>query len=137
MDCFICDGKTSVVNSRPQLRLKQVWRRRLCKNCGYIFTTIEKIDLERSMMVKFNNQHLEEFVREKILISIRDSLGHHKDPINDSIAITDTIISKLYKNNQSPLIDRNNIVKTTLEVLKHFDKASYIHYQAYHKLNEL
>ncbi|HUC95872.1 MAG TPA: hypothetical protein VMR76_02855 [Candidatus Saccharimonadia bacterium] len=86
------------------------------------------------MMVQFNDKHLEEFIREKLLISVRDSLGHRVNPTNDSIAITNTILAKIHKVNPSPLIDRDKIVKISGEVLKNFDRVSSSHYLAYHKL---
>jgi transcriptional repressor NrdR len=133
MDCYICGKDTKVVNSRSQARLNQVWRRRLCDNCKYIFTTIEKIDLERSMSVKTDSGTIIPFIREKLLISINSSLGHRKNHVSEAVALTDTVISKLQNQYKNSLIDRTVIIDTTQKVLKNFDNTAAIHYIAYHK----
>jgi transcriptional repressor NrdR len=134
MDCYICGKDTKVVNSRLQSRLNQVWRRRLCDNCKYLFTTIEKIDLERSMSVKTKTNAIVPFVREKLLISINKSLGHRKEHVSEAVALTDTVISKLQNHYKNSLIDRGGIIDTTIKVLKNFDKTASVHYSAYHKI---
>ena len=118
-----------------QSRLKQVWRRRVCINCDNIFTTIEKIDLERSMVVKAKDETINPFIREKLLISISKSLGHRVDYVNDAIALTNTIIAKLQTDYKTPLLTRNNIIIVSEKVLKNFDSVATVHYKAYHKLN--
>lgn len=134
MDCYICGNDTKVVNSRSQARLNQVWRRRLCDNCKYIFTTIEKIDLERSMTVKTDSDTISPFMREKLLISINDSLGHREDHVSEAVALTDTVISKLQNKYKNSLISSVGIIETTQEVLKNFDNTAVVHYSAYHKI---
>jgi len=133
MDCYICGKDTKVVNSRSQARLNQVWRRRLCDNCKYIFTTVEKIDLERSMSVKTDSDTIAPFIREKLLISINSSLGHRKNHVSEAVALTDTVISKLQNKYKNSLIDRAVIIDTTQKVLKNFDNTAAMHYSAYHK----
>ena len=133
MDCYICGKDTKVVNSRLQSRLNQVWRRRLCDNCKYIFTTVEKIYLERSMSVKSNTGSINPFLREKLLISINSSLGHRKNHVNEAVAITDTIINKLQNKYKDSLLDLDKIISTTKEVLKNFDTTAEVYYSAYHK----
>jgi transcriptional repressor NrdR len=133
MDCYICGYDTKVVNSRHQTRLNQVWRRRLCDNCKNIFTTVEKIDLERSMSVKSNTGSINPFLREKLLISINSSLGHRKNHVNEAVAITDTIINKLQNKYKDSLLDLDKIISTTKEVLKNFDTTAEVYYSAYHK----
>ncbi|HUY53513.1 MAG TPA: hypothetical protein VMV24_03005 [Candidatus Dormibacteraeota bacterium] len=135
MECYICDRDTKVINSRAQSRLKQVWRRRVCTNCAYIFTTIEKIDLERSMVVKAEDGSMYPFIREKLLMSISKSLGHRTNHVNEAVALTNTILSKLQTTYKTPLLTRNNIILTSEEVLKNFDNAALIHYSAYHKIS--
>jgi transcriptional repressor NrdR len=133
MDCYICGKDTKVVNSRAQTRLNQVWRRRLCNHCDYIFTTIEKIDLERSISVKTNSGNITPFIKEKLLISINSSLGHRKNHVSESIALTDTIISKLCSKYKNSLIGKADIINVSQEVLKNFDKTASIYYGAYYK----
>jgi transcriptional regulator NrdR family protein len=134
MDCHICGYKTRVVNSRHQSRLNQVWRRRLCVNCKCIFTSVEKNDLERSLSVKSRAGSIDPFVREKLLISINASLGHRKNHINEAVAITDTVISKLQRKYKNSLIDIDSIIDSVKEVLVNFDKTAVIYYDAYYSI---
>ena len=132
MDCYICGHDTRVVNSRSQSRLNQVWRRRLCSECKYIFTTVEKIDLGLSMSVKLKDGSISPFLKEKLLISVNDSLGHRSNHLIEAIPLTDTIISKLHTKNKNSLFDRGNIISTVLEVLKNFDNTAANYYSSYH-----
>jgi transcriptional repressor NrdR len=135
MECYICHNQTKVSNSRKQRKRNQVWRRRVCVNCDYIFTTVEKVDLEHSLVVEYINGEISNFIREELLISINKGLKHRKNHLNDSISLTDTIISKLLVNNSKPLVTRNDIINTSLSVLKNFDNLAYTSYTAYHPLD--
>lgn len=134
MVCLYCGGETQVVNSRPQQKLKQVWRRRKCVVCGSIFTTSERIDLTKSLLIRKSNQKLEGFTREKLLLSIYTSLGHRKNAVSDSIAITETIVSRLLKSINQPIVDVETLIKLSHDVLRHFDTAASVHYNAYYPI---
>ncbi len=135
MVCIYCGSKTNVVNSRGQTRLKQVWRRRKCPNCKNIITTIERINFSSSLLVSTKTGKVEEFLKEKLLLSIYDSLGHRKDAINDAVAITDTIMSNILKSLKTPLIDRSTLINTSVKVLTKFDKPAAVHYKAYYPVS--
>lgn len=132
MVCIYCGKATKVVNSRPQNKLKQVWRRRQCLNCKSLFTTTERIDLAKSLVLVKTDQKLEPFIKEKLLLSIFRSLGHRKSATSDAIAITDTVMAKLLKKLTSPLITPDTVIKQTSLVLSNFDQAANVHYLAYH-----
>lgn len=132
MDCIYCGSKTRVINSRKQMKAKQVWRRRKCSACLNIFTTIEKINFSNTLLITKKSGKLEDFVKEKLLFSIYNSLGHRQDAIGDSIAITETVMTSLLKTLKTPVINRNHLIKTTSEVLKRFDKPASVHYLAYY-----
>jgi transcriptional repressor NrdR len=133
MECYICESNTKVVNSRSQSRLNQVWRRRVCTNCEYIFTTIERINLEASMMVKLTNNSVVPFIREKLIISINNSLAHREEHILEAVSLTNTILSKLQAKYKTPLVSSNEIKEEVKEVLNNFDKVALTFYDAYHK----
>jgi transcriptional regulator NrdR family protein len=99
--------------------------------CGTTFTSSEAIDLSGSITVRSLKQ-LEPFQRDKLLMSIYDSLKHRKTALNDATGLTDTVISKLYPLMKDAVIDRFSIVRTTTDVLKRFDKASATYYAAFH-----
>ena len=131
MVCIYCQHDTNVINSRLQKKLNQVWRRRRCQNCNSVFTTLETINFQTVLAVAHKNAY-KPFLRDKLLLSVYESLKHRKSALSDATAVTDTIISKLYANVIDGHIDRQQIIQTTGVVLKRFDKAAATHYQAYH-----
>jgi transcriptional repressor NrdR len=132
MVCVYCHSNTQVINSRPQHRLQQVWRRRSCTSCGAVFTTHEAIDLSTSIVVRSHTGRPIPFNRDKLFISIYRAVGHRKQSLEDASALTATIIAKLLHNAASARLLPDDIKKTSLTVLSHFDKAAAVQYQAYH-----
>ena len=133
MVCIYCGSETRVLNSRPQKRVNRVWRRRTCMTCGTTFTSIETVDLAGSVTVK-SQQELQAFQRDKLLLSIYDSLKHRKTALSDATGLTDTVISLLYPLMRKALLQKADITICTLKVLKRFDKIAYVHYQAFHSV---
>lgn len=133
MVCIYCSGKTEVTNSRPQRRSNQVWRRRHCLECGNIFTTIEASDLTTSLLVR-NKGNLEPFQRDKLLLSVYECLRHRNDAIESATALTMTISSRLLDMIKEATVSRDDIVSSTLGVLKNFDHAAFVQYEAYHPI---
>lgn len=136
MVCIYCGGKTKVINSRHQARLKQVWRRRKCLSCSNLFSTIEHINFSNTLVITSKSGKIEDFVKEKLLFSIYDSLGHRNDAINDAIALTDTIMSNVLKTLKTPLIDREALINISSNVLRKFDKSAAVHYLAYYPIEK-
>lgn len=131
MVCIYCSGQTQVINSRHQKRLNSVWRRRKCTNCEAIFSTIEQADAARALRVSSHNG-LEPFSREKLLISLYDSLRHRKTAIEDATALIGTIESLILPHVSSAAINRDTIIEITAGVLKRFDRVAATHYEAFH-----
>jgi transcriptional repressor NrdR len=133
MVCIYCSGETKVTNSRPQRRANQVWRRRQCLSCDNVFTTLEAVDLTTSLLIHRNALY-EPFQREKLLLSVYDSLRHRKDAVEAATALTNTIVGNLLKDIDNATVLRAKIVATTADVLKKFDNAAYVQYLAFHPL---
>jgi hypothetical protein len=66
---------------------------------------------------------------------VYDSLKHIKTALSDATSLTDNIISQIFKGLRESTITRNYIIETTSAVLKLFDKPSYSHYLAYHRID--
>jgi len=77
---------------------------------------------------------LEPFWRDKLLISVYDSLRHRKTAINDAEGLTGTIISRLYPHLKDAQIKQEDIIKTASLVLQRFDRVAATHYKAFHPL---
>ncbi|MEO6761669.1 MAG: hypothetical protein ABI220_04840 [Candidatus Saccharimonadales bacterium] len=132
MDCIYCGTKTSVTNSRPQKRLRQVWRRRHCPKCNAIFTTLEAVDFSTSLVVTYKGGKLQPFSRDQLFLSVIKVCGHRKTAQKDASGLTNTILSRLYPLITNGSIETDSIAKTAHSVLKRFDKASSVQYAAYH-----
>lgn len=132
MVCLYCANQTAVANSRLQKKSNHIWRRRKCLHCRAVFTTIEAPDLQTGLSVYHQNSY-KPFYRDKLFISIYESLKHRKAALTDATALTDTVLLHL-----QPVIngtvDRDRIVSTVLGVLQRFDKVAATHYGAYHAL---
>lgn len=131
MVCIYCGAETSVINSRPQKRYNNIWRRRQCGGCGAVFTTSETPDFLKSLVVT-NGNSLEPFSRDKLFLSVHDSVRHRKTATSDATGLTGTIISRLYPFITSGSLARADITHIAAATLKRFDKAAASHYRAYH-----
>ncbi|QQS68961.1 hypothetical protein IPP75_03480 [Candidatus Saccharibacteria bacterium] len=131
MVCLYCGGKTEVVNSRPQKRINQIWRRRKCSACGAVFTTNERIDYSATIVVK-RKSGLEPFERDILLVSLATSLGHRPTAVGDAAALATTVTQALLTTAENGVVEVANITAETYTVLSRFDALAAAHYRAYH-----
>lgn len=94
-------------------------------------TTVEQLDYAQLWVVSESRSIFEPFLRDKLFLSLYDSLKHRKTAISDSLGLTASIIAKLSGHNNGQ-ISKKQLIETSLTVLKHFDKVAAIHYQAYY-----
>jgi transcriptional repressor NrdR len=132
MVCTYCGGKTEVVNSRHQKRANQVWRRRHCLNCSATFSTHEQATYDTVWRVQTRNATLEPFHKQKLFIELYKACEHRPTALDDATALTDTIVGLLRKHATHGLLESNDIALTSHEVLRHFDKAAAVYYEARH-----
>lgn len=132
MVCLQCGSKTKVTNSRHQRRSNQVWRRRLCPNCGALFTTEEQADYGAVWAVLDKNLALTAFSRDKLLLSLYESCRHRSEALDDARALTDTVISKLGSQVTDGVLEARAIARTAQVALNRFDHAASVAYQAFH-----
>jgi transcriptional regulator NrdR family protein len=133
MVCIHCGSKTRVSNSRTFSRNNSVWRRRICYECGAIFTSTELADLSLELLIRNSKGKLTKFSRDKLFISIYSSCKHRNNPITDAGSLTDTISRSALKKIESGVISSKAISQTALVVLNRFDKLASSQYSAYHK----
>jgi transcriptional repressor NrdR len=131
MVCIYCSGDLTVNNSRPQRSRNQVWRRRPCKACGAVFTSIEALDLSQALAVA-KNAALEPFDRDRLFISVYESLRHRPTAASDARGLSDTVVAQLIKNAAHGRLDVRTIIDTVLSTLRRFDQAAATHYAAFH-----
>jgi len=133
MVCVQCGQKTQIINSRSQLRVNQVWRRRKCLKCGSIFSTHEGADYAAIWAVKNAKGQLSPFLRDKLFLSLLRSCQHRASAVADAGALADTIIKKLLTQAKNGSIDSLQIVQTAQVALNRFDTVASVHYAAFHK----
>lgn len=131
MVCIYCGGETKVINSRSQRKANQIWRRRRCVACKAVFSTEERAITENSLVVTWKNR-VQPFSREKLLLSVYDSLRHRKTALSDATALTATIQQKLQPFVQNASLPHSAITGVVTKVLDRFDKSAAVHYRAYH-----
>lgn len=131
MVCIYCSSRTQVTNSRHQKQLNRVWRRRQCLSCHAVFTTLEGVDTIQAFRVS-KQKRMEPFSRDKLLLSIHDSLRHRKTAATDATALTNTILSRLQNQLSDAVVAPEQIIQATLETLSNFDSAAASHYRAFH-----
>lgn len=135
MVCYTCGGETAVLNSRPQKRANQVWRRRQCVLCDSIYTTTEAIDYAKSLLVKpRSSKRLEPFARDRLMLSLYKSLGHRPTALADAGGLCATITAKVAPRAIDGVLQADHIIETALVALNRFDKLGAQHYQAFHRL---
>ncbi len=132
MICPYCGYKSHVVNSRSHSKQDAVWRRRECIKCLSIWTTDEKYELSTTHRVfEDKTSDFEPFQRDKLFVSILDSLRHRKRRTQEAGAITDTIINKIL-HDRTAIIKTTKIQELTYKTLRLFDPTAAAVYNATH-----
>jgi len=131
MKCIYCNGETRVVNSRPQKRNNQIWRRRRCVSCGAIVTTHESINLSSLLIVDVGTK-LQPFSIDRLFTEVLLAVQEHKNCYEVAREVTDTIVAKLLRTPGKPVYDTKQISKTTAQVLKRLDRHAWLRYIAEH-----
>jgi transcriptional regulator NrdR family protein len=131
MVCTYCGGDLGVTNSRPQKSRNQTWRRRLCKACGAVFTSEEAIDLSQALTVA-KNADLQPFDRDRLFVSIYESLRHREQAARDARGLADTVTGYIIAKAEHGCVKARTIADTVLSTLQRFDHAAATHYAAFH-----
>lgn len=136
MVCIYCQKETEVTNSRSKARTPSVWRRRACLSCVAQFTTTELPDYAKALLVEgLDRKKLYPFSRDKLFLSLYQSLGHRKDALDSSTALTATVIGRLLNKKYviKGAVSVKTISKVAYEALKRFDPLAAATYKAYHQ----
>ncbi|HVC36748.1 MAG TPA: hypothetical protein VNE40_04905 [Candidatus Dormibacteraeota bacterium] len=132
MVCIYCGLRTAVVNSRHQKRQNQIWRRRKCLSCGAIFTSHESANYNALLQVKATNGQLQAFSRDKLFLSLYNSLQHRPEALDEAAGLSDTVIGRIARSAEEPIINVTTISHVVCVALLRFDRIAANHYQAFH-----
>jgi transcriptional regulator NrdR family protein len=101
-------------------------------DCGSTFTTEESTQYSSAWTVKDKKGALQAFSRDKMFLSLYNSLQHRQTAREDASGLADTIINKLALDVTDGAMTSTQISATALVALNRFDKAASTHYQAFH-----
>jgi transcriptional repressor NrdR len=91
MQCPKCHYNGSrVVDSRPADDGRAIRRRRECEDCGFRFTTFERVEVTPLLVVKKNGTR-EEFNRDKVLRGLVRSAEKRPVPMEKMEQIVDNV----------------------------------------------
>lgn len=125
MDCPKCRWSTKVLDSRDIYNGKEIRRRRQCESCWYKFTTYERPEITRFIVIKSSWQQ-QPYDRQKL----EDSIIKAITKTNIDIKKIDEILTELelewMKNKQGVTSER--IWKDVLEKLQQLNDVAAIRY---------
>jgi len=131
MRCPYCDYQdTRVIDSREADEGRVVRRRRECEKCRMRFSTKEKIEILKLIIIKRDGKR-EEYDKNKITNSLEIATNKRlkKDELEDLIASVEAEIFAKKKNQ----ITSKEIGKIILTRLKDLDEVSYLRYASVFK----
>ena len=127
MVCILCDSKTKITNSRFMRRSGYTWRRHTCPRCSAVYTTREYVDMANSYRLQHSDGSLEPILREKLLLSVIESTKHRSNSLEDSTALTDTILAEVLAQKRL-VIEIETLRDISSKILRRFDKTTYVRY---------
>ena len=147
MRCPHCHKNGSrVIDSRQTDNGSVIRRRRKCENCGFRYTTFERIEKTPLLVIK-NNGTREEFNRKKILRGIIRSAEKRPVPMSKMIKIVDRVENKIRSLGVTEVSSRK-IGEYVMHELSQVDEIAYIRFASvyrqfkdmtefYHELKEV
>jgi transcriptional repressor NrdR len=139
MRCPRCgERETRVVDSRD-LDEASIRRRRECENCGARFTTYERIEAPRLVVVKRDGVR-QEFDREKLMSGFRKALTRRPVAEDAAEQAADQIEAQLRAGGATE-VDSSEVGRMAMEKLRAIDQIAYIRfasvYQSFEDLETL
>lgn len=132
MHCPKCRHNNSrVIDSRQTDDGRAIRRRRECENCGYRFTTFERIEEAPLLVIKKNGAR-EEFNREKILRGLIRSAEKRPVAMEQMEQIVDHVEKRIRESGESE-ISSNLIGEYVMEDLKNVDEIAYIRFASVYR----
>ncbi len=130
MVCPKCNSPdTEVIDSRNAA--KAVRRRRQCSACSYRFTTFERVERPRMMVIK-KDQRREPFVREKLLTGIERACEKRDISKHAVECIVDSIECAIFDKNEAEVTSQE-IGEHVMEGLAQLDQVAYIRFASVYR----
>jgi transcriptional repressor NrdR len=137
MRCPRCEApSTRVIDSRDLESGSTIRRRRECEACSYRFTTYERPEGARLVVVKRDGRR-EEFAREKLRIGLLKALEKRPVTLDRVEAAVDDIESQLRTRGEAEVTSRE-IGRLATEALRELDQLAYIRFASvYHAYDDI
>ena len=120
-----------VVDSRPADNGHAIRRRRECEQCGYRFTTFERVEVTPLLVIKKNGTR-EEFQREKLLRGIVRAAEKRPVGIDEITEIVDKVENKL-RSVGGTEVSSQLIGEYVMKILADVDEVAYIRYASVYR----
>jgi transcriptional regulator NrdR len=132
MHCPKCHHNNSrVIDSRQADDGKAIRRRRECENCGFRFTTFERIEETPLLVVKKNGAR-EEFNREKVLRGLIRSAEKRPVAMEQMEQIVDHVEAKIRELGENEIAS-TRIGEYVMEELVDLDEIAYIRFASVYR----
>ncbi len=132
MKCPCCSHIGSrVIDSRPSDEGMAIRRRRECENCGYRFTTYERIEQTPLLVVKKNGDR-EEFDRSKILRGIHRAFEKRPFSAEEQDEIVSRVEAKI-RDEGLREIQSEEIGEYVMDELAQVDDVAYIRFASVYR----
>jgi transcriptional repressor NrdR len=140
MRCPHCgDRETRVIDSRDLDESATIRRRRECTACATRFTTYERVEAARLVVVKRDGNR-QEFDREKLASGLRKALTRRPVPDDAAERAADEIESEL-RSQGATEVDSSRVGALAMARLRELDQIAYIRfasvYQSFDDLEAL
>ena len=132
MQCPRCKFNGSrVIDSRPADDGRSIRRRRECDECGYRFTTFERLEKAPILVIKRNGNR-EAFSREKLLNGLVRSAEKRPIPLSQLEQIVNEVEHKINQEGENE-ISSMLIGEMVMDYLAKIDDIAYIRFESVYR----
>ncbi|WP_099158730.1 transcriptional regulator NrdR [Virgibacillus ndiopensis] len=132
MRCSNCNYKsTKVLDSRPIEEGRSIRRRRECEQCGFRFTTFERVEEVPLIVVKKDGTR-QEYSREKLIRGLIKACEKRPVPIEkiEGIALD---VEKELRNSGASEIESKEIGEMVMDRLSEVDEVAYVRFASVYR----
>ena len=132
MKCPFCNqDNTRVVDSRPADDNSSIRRRRMCDECKRRFTTYEKDETIRLVVIQKDNSR-EEYDRSKIEAGVLRACYKRPIPVQKIKELVDNVETELF-NREEREIESKVIGEIVMDKLKNLEAVAYVRFASVYR----
>lgn len=132
MRCPSCDDEsTRVVDTRVGREGVEIRRRRECEECGWRFTTRERVEVQVPKVIK-RDQRREEFDRAKLLAGVASACVKRPVPVDAIEGLVDSIERGLQESGERE-VDSRQIGDRVMRALREFDDVAAVRFASVYR----